>query len=294
MPFSDYNELSFVNLNLKNYNLAIEYSNKALQFVSDKNYKIFPLNNQALAYQKKKEYTTAISIYKKIIEWSKPNKQEYARILSNMAKTKWLENPNYPARDELLEALKIRQEEKDSWGLNASYGHLADYYTQLLPDSARYYANALKHIAEYLKSPDDELAALSKLIPLSTFEKYKEYFKQHQFLSDSLQTARSNAKNQFALIRYNAEKHKTENLTLQKENAETRLRILWWQVILIIVTILTIIGFIWYRKLKQQAIQEQRLRMSKKCMIKLPTGFIVLCRKLNTRGFLKKMYCSIN
>ena len=101
------------------------------------------------------------------------------------------------------------------------------------------------------------------------------YFLRYQNLVDSVQIANNKSKNQFALIRYEVEKNKAENLTLQKENAEKKYQIAKREVIifgtLLIGVAGAIIGFIWYRKRKQkielqaqQAIQESRLKTSKK------------------------------
>jgi gentisate 1,2-dioxygenase len=60
--------------------------------------------------------------------------------------------------------------------------------------------------AKEIKNPDDQLEALQKLIALEPSEKSKFYFSKYQKINDSLQNARSKAKNQFALIRYETEK----------------------------------------------------------------------------------------
>ena len=91
----------------------------------------------------------AIKIFQHIVNGSKTKDKEYSRALSNYALTQWLQNPNHNPVPELKEALNIRLKEKDLWGLNASYSHLADYYTQKKPDSALIYATKctmlLKH-----------------------------------------------------------------------------------------------------------------------------------------------------
>jgi signal transduction histidine kinase len=192
-----------------------------------------------------------------------------------MARTKWLADPGYHAAPELYRALRIRQTEKDSWGENASYAHLADYYTHSRPDSALHYALAMYAVARRLESPDDQLEALQKLIRLAPPRDTKPYFARYQQLSDSLQTARNAAKNQFALIRYDAEKNKAENLRLQKDNAESKLQLLK-QHIFLAITLAVLIGgsvtaVFWYRKRKQRmeleaqnAVQESQLKLSKK------------------------------
>ncbi len=272
---SDYNELGSSSLNLKNYDAAIAYYDLALKFARDEAYKTIALNNKAVAYQKKGQYTQAIAIYRAVIDKSKKNKKEYARILSNLAKVQWLQDTSYYAAPGLLQALQIRKEIKDDWGLNASYAHLSDYYASSQPDSALLYAIKMYTIAQQLNSPDDELEALQKLLILSPSKYLKQYFIRYQNLNDSVQTARNTAKNQFALIRYDAEKNKSDNLRLQKDNTEKRIQILKQRIIILgiccIIIACAVIVVIWYRKRKQQmlwesqnAIRENQLKTSQK------------------------------
>jgi signal transduction histidine kinase len=274
---SDYNELGLDASNLKDYESAIRYYDSAIKFALDSMTRLLLLNNQAIAYQKKKDYASALNIYQAVIVNRKklgPEK-EYARVLSNMARTKWMANPNYNAAPEFLKALKLRIKEKDLWGQNSSYIHLADFYLGTKPDSALFYANKLYHVAQQIQSPDDQLEALQKLIKLSPPQDTKHYFTRYQQLSDSLQTSRNAAKNQFALIRYDAEKNKADNLELQKENTEKKYQIVKQQAVMggiVSATLAGSIGFIfWFRKRKQriemeaeQAIRSSQLKTSKK------------------------------
>ena len=265
---SDYNELGRNSSNLKNYDAAIDYYDEVLKRSKHENFKDIALNNQAVSYQDMGHYAQAITIYQSILDRSKNDREEYARVLSNLAKTRWLADSTYQAAPDLLMALHIREAEKDEWGLNASYAHLSNYYTHKAPDSALLYAGKMYSIAQHLKSPDDQLEALRKLITLSPPATSKQYFLRYQFLSDSIQTIRNAAKNQFALIRYNAQKNKADNLRLQKD-------IIQQQVVTygIVAFFIVIIGaiIIWYRKRKQlmewrsqNAIRESQLRTSQK------------------------------
>src|SRR5690606_19010553 len=121
-------------------------------------------------------------------------------------------NRAYNAAPHLLTALKIREKENDKWGKNSSYAHLAEYYEQSRSDSALFFARKRYAIAREIKSADDQILALRMLIRLSPSDAAKWYFEVYQQLSDSVQLARSAAKNQFALIRYEVEKNKTEHL----------------------------------------------------------------------------------
>lgn len=273
--FSDYNQLGRNSSDLKNYAAAIAYYDRALGYSGDNPYKLVVLNNKANAYQQLRQYDQAIALYDSILGGSKNTPTAYARVLTNLAVVRWLKDPNYPAGRDLYAALRMREGEKDQWGLNSSYAHLADYYTSSRPDSAFRYAQAMYAIAHRLQSPDDELHALEKLILLGPPRAVKAYFTRYHLLSDSIETQRNAAKNQFALIRYEAEKNKTENLQLLRDNAEKRTEILRQRFILLA----SVAGFVlvlawllsWFKRRRKATerkaldrIRDSRLQTSKK------------------------------
>ena len=264
---SNYNELGNNNISLKNYDAAIGYFNKALQFTTNNDNQIIALNGKALAYQKKGAYQQADSVYNTIISFIINNPKEYARILSNQAKTRWLQDSSYPAAPDLIKALSIRESLKDKRGLNASYAHLSDYYATTQPDSALYYAKKMYATARQIDSPDDELEALTKVLNLSPAKELKQYIYRYEYLHDSLQTARNAAKNQFALIRYEAEKNKSDNLQLLKDNAQKKVQLLRHQIAFVFITIFVVAAGIiirmWYRKRKQQMESEKQAHQLK-------------------------------
>ncbi|MBS1662818.1 MAG: ATP-binding protein [Bacteroidetes bacterium] len=289
---SDYNELGTNSQNLKNYDASIEYYDQALKFIKDDNFKIITLNNKALVYQKMKKYTQAISIYQSILGQSKADRKEYARILTNLAITRWLQDSTYRSAPDLLEALQIRKDEKDDWGLNSSYAHLSDYYAHSRPDSALFYADRMYAIAQQLNSPDDQMEALQKLISLSPAKALKQYFERYQHLNDSVQTARNSAKNQFALIRYEAEKSKADNLRLQKDNIQQR--IIFYGTVSIFAVILGI-AVAWYRKRRQRmqwesenAVRESQLKTSKKVHDVVANGLYRLMTEVEYQESINK------
>ncbi|EKD31764.1 MAG: Sensor histidine kinase, partial [uncultured bacterium] len=296
---SNYHELGNICLNLKNYEAAIDYYQKALKYIKQSDYEAIALNSIALTYQKKGDYDQAIDLYKSLLTRSKDNKKEYARVLSNYAKTKWLKDSAYPAGPELQHALQIRKDSNDIRGLNASYAHLSDYYSLSLPDSALYYAGKRYEIAREMKSPDDEVEALSKLITLSPTNLLKPYFTRYQYLTDSIQTAKNAAKNQFALIRYEAAKSKADNLQLQKDNAQKKNQLMLQRFILA----LTILFFISagvvltlrYRRRRQQiefasrqAIQEHQLKTSQKVHDVVANGLYRIMTDLEYKASIDK------
>lgn len=276
----NYNELGTVSLNLKNYDAALIYYDQALKFAQDEGFKLTFLNNKAVVYQKKKNYSLAIDIYDSIIDQTHGDQQTYARVLSNRAKTKWLQNPGYNATPELWMALQIRTSEKDVWGQNASYAHLSDYYAHSRQDSGLIYARKMYSTALYLESPDDEVEALQKLINLSPPDDSKKYFTRYQYLNDSIQTARNSAKNQFALIRYDAEKNKADNLILQKENSDKRNQITWQWFMISGIILLASFAFLWYRRRKQQILKEQQLKTSQHVHDVVANGLYLLINQI--------------
>lgn len=286
--YANYNELGNTSLNLKNYNQAINYYNQALKYAKDRDSKIIALSNKAVALQKIKQYKEALAIFETIIGQCANNPKRYARILSNMTRTKWLKDPSYNATPELWDALSLRENIKDNWGLNASYSHLSDYYTVSQPDSALVYANKMYAVAQQLNSPDDEQEALQKIIVLDASPSVKKYFTRYQYLNDSLQTARNSAKNQFALIRYEAAKNKADNLALQKDNAEKKIQIISQWITIASVLVLVVIAFIWYRKRKQQILHEQQLKTSKKVHDTIANGIYSIMSEVEHSDVLER------
>ncbi|MCT3846400.1 tetratricopeptide repeat protein [Elizabethkingia anophelis] len=261
---ANYNNLGIASYNLKDYMKALKFYDLAIKFSSDSKDIITYSNNEANTYREQKKYPEALKVYNQILKENNNKKStEYSRALTNLAKTKWLQNANYNPVSELKEALNIRLQEQDLWGQNSSYAHLADYYIQKKPDSALIYAAKMYGVAKKLKSPDDQIEALQKLIILENPEKSKQYFLTYQKLNDSLQTARSKAKNQFALIRYETEKNKADFQKAQADNVKKQNQILKQYAGLGILGLVLIGGGVWYRRRKKILQQEKELEVKK-------------------------------
>ncbi len=272
---SDYNELGMTSSKLGNYDHAIGYFDLALKFSDDKDYRLIFTNNKANALRERGAYKQALTLYNQVLRQTPREGKEFARLITNMANTKWLMDPRYNAAPELLHALHIRERNKDLWGQNSSYAHLAEYYAASKPDSGLYYAGKMHLIARSLQSPNDELYALKRLIQLSPAISAKRYFSRYEQLNDSLQTARNAAKNQFALIRYHTEKGKADNLKLQKENSDKQYELIQQRIrfygVVAAFALLTFLAARWYRvrrrrleNEKKEAVLENQRRTSKK------------------------------
>lgn len=252
--------LGNTSFNLEEYDEAIEFYNESLSYSKNNNGSIITKNALANAYREKKDYQRAMKIQQEILRHD-IDKVEYARILSNLTYTKWLNNPSYVAQTDLLKALSIRLQNNDRRGLNASYSHLADYYENKQPDSALFYANRMYQNATGNKSPDDRLDALQKLVKLSPSTQSKSYFLNYLSLNDSILNARNISKNQFAVIRYQVEKHKNDFLKAEAENTKKQNKIVLQYLALALLLLLLGFGYFWYRKRKKTLQQEKELEV---------------------------------
>lgn len=296
---NDYNELGLTSFNLKNYGAAIRFYDRALAATADEQLKLVILNNKANAYREQKAYGPALNIYRTITGKTGKEGTAYARALTNMAATQWLSDPRYDAAPELLKALAIRVKEKDEWGQNSSFAHLADYYTPSRPDLALSYARRLYAMAQRLQSPDNRLDALEKLVRLAPPKESRGYFVKYRELGDSIQTARNASKNQFALIRYNVQKERADKLKLQKENTEKKYQIDRQRAVIVGTFVLIVLGVFflrfWYRKRQQQsemkaqqAIRESELKTSKKVHDVVANGLYRIMKEVENGSGIDK------
>jgi signal transduction histidine kinase len=289
---ADYNLLANNCLDLENYEATQGYYDLALKFTNDEKTTGVYFNNKGVAYQKQMDYDKAIGSFETAITKLKEAPIEYAQARSNLARSRWLKNPDYAAASAFHEALEIRKRENDDWGLNASYSHLADFYALSKPDSSRQYAEKMYEIARKLESPDDQVEALQKLIRVSPAIEVKTYFLRYDRLRDSLQNARNRSKNQFALIRYETEKGKVENLRLQKNNIKQRI-IIYSTISISLLVIILMVAVYWYRKRRiewktQKTIRENQLKTSRKVHDVVANGLYRIMNDLEHREKIEK------
>ncbi|UWX59986.1 hypothetical protein N0B40_16425 [Chryseobacterium oranimense] len=287
----NYNNLGVTFQNLKEFNKAALFYNKAAHFSQDPIYQLTLLNNKAISYTYLKKYDSAIHIFNKILAFPniKTQRKIFSKVYDNLAFTKFSQNPLYNAESELNEALQIRKEIHDNDGLNASFYHLTEYFENKDPKKALYYANENWQIAKKNNSPDDQLRALQKIITLESSNNSKHFFLKYQNLNDSLQTARNKAKNQFAMIRFDAEK-------MKNEIAENEVELLKRNIGLGTLSIFLIGGFFWYKKRQKRLKQEKeleikntQLKLSKKVHDVVANGIYQVMTKIeNQENFDKE------
>lgn len=265
---SNYNNLGNVTSALGDKAKAIEFYNLAIKYEGDSASTRTYLNNLGKLYQDEKDYDQAIAIYRTVLKDEKTGTTAFARVLTNYATAMWKSQERYNPVKDFTVALDIRKNEKDLWGQNSSYAHFSDYYAKRDLDSALYFARKQYITAQQIPSAVDQVSALKRLIQLTPGDSSKTYFAVYQHLTDSIEQARAAAKNQFALIRYEVEKNKADNLRLQKDNAEKTNRLIGLSIVFLF---LGVGGVLWYKKRKQRLeleaqnrVKETQLHLSKK------------------------------
>jgi hypothetical protein len=207
------------------YSEAIYWYEKAINLSDNKSNKISYLNNKANSLRYLKEYDKSISILTNLLNDSLVNTipKTKARIIDNLAITKWQANENETVLKDLILALNIRIQENDWYGQMASYGHLSDYYSKKDTKKSVVYAEELYKVATVLKSPQDQIEALQKLVKFSSQNEAKQYYNTYFKISDSINNAEKSALNKFAKIKYDSDKNREDNLQLTVKTVENEL-----------------------------------------------------------------------
>lgn len=213
-----YTSIGLNYLHLANYEDANKMFEKAIQITDDSLTIYIAKNNIAYAYIKQKAYQKAVQLLSEIE--TKKGLQEspldYARVLDNKGIALFHLNDN-TALSYLEKAKAIRETNKDDSQIVSSYMHLAEYYQKendletTIKWAEKAYQSATKAFI-----PDDRLEALNLLFTATSNNDLKnQYHETYIRINDSLQKARQQAKNQFAKIKYDAEKAETQKQTYQ-------------------------------------------------------------------------------
>lgn len=289
---SSYNNMAIASSFLYDYKKAIIFYKNAIKYtINQKNKYIYYNNlgdvlisqgNPKLA-QKYLEY----AIYSK-------DHENQSMAINNLARAKLLDNKNYDPLPEFYKALQIRRENDDLNGLNSSFATLANYYLETDKNKSLSFAKKMLETSFEINNPEDQLQALQKIIKLDK-NNYLEYFQKFQKINDSVQLARSNAKNQFAYFSYGIEKKESENQQLKLKMAEENVKTIIRNVGLAALSLLLIGGFFWYRKRKKRLEQEKelevkntQLKMSKKVHDVVANGIYQVMTKIENQEDFSK------
>ncbi|WP_456376832.1 tetratricopeptide repeat-containing sensor histidine kinase [Lutibacter sp.] len=220
-----YNYLGLIYMELQEFDRAIYYHKKALEYlkkVDDKRYyKEWSLNNLGLTYQKMKKYEEAIESFNKALKNSNLKKRNinfYARLLDNIAYTKFLDGDTTNIAQELYKSLKIRDSVKNISGVVISKRHLSEFYAFKLDTlQAVKLANEAHNLANKIENNRDKLETLLLLSKVDT-KNVSNYLANYIHLNDSLQVEERKIRNKFTRIRFETDEYidETEKLSEQK------------------------------------------------------------------------------
>jgi len=262
---SVYNNLGIISRNLKNYESADFYFQKAIGVnKKNKNTQNLPFiyNGIGMSYQKQLNHQKAIEYFLIGLDVDSIKIKyplQYALLLENLTYSQYKLGKEDFIIDRHEEVLKIRIENKDINNLSISHIMLSEAYNDIKKsrNKAKFHAlEALKY-AKQTHNNKRWLEALKSLSDLSSGNESKAYLEEYITLNDSLFQQERQLKNQFAKIRYETDKKEKENTFLKSEN-EKRLaevekqrqqKIIGWLVaILSVLILLSSISFFSFRR----------------------------------------------
>jgi signal transduction histidine kinase len=274
---SIYNTLGINYKNLFDYDNSIYYYNQAFKLAEDDLQKAILKNNIAVVYMDKQDYQHAIPILAPLLSKKEvlANNENHARILDNLGFSYFKTGNSKKGLDYINQALKIREQIKDDFGITASYYRLSEFYSKTNPILSYHYAQLSYAKATKVNNVNDRLKSLDLLIKNSTGNQLKKFTTNYLRINDSLNQARQKAKNQFAKIKYDSTKEKNENLKLKAQKAENALELEEQKnrnYILCFITFIVILCavFLYYysrnrnKKKELEAVYKSETRMSKK------------------------------
>jgi len=247
--YASYNHLALLQSDIKEYDKALFYHNKAIEYLSKikNNESLFEtsLNNIGNVYLNKGDYSEALNYYNKILEndgLKVKDLTHYARVIDNKAYCKLLKGDTINVKKGLFKSLKIRDSINSKGGIVISKIHLSKYYSFSLDTvTAIKYAKEAKILAKEIKNSRDYLISLKILSNLDK-KKSKNYLEEYIKFSDSLQNIDRKIQNKFTRIAYETDEYIEETKRLSQQKI---------QLLLISLTILLIISLVYYIKIQK-------------------------------------------
>ncbi len=227
------NQLGLVYRELKYFDKAIDYHNKALEIITkeklNKNEEeALCYGNIGLVYEYKKDYKKANYFYKKSLsnpDVKKNNALLYAIHIDNYAYSNVLLLNKNNTLNLLLESLKIRDSINDPSYIILSYIHISEYYQKFndYNNSLFYsktsidFANKALQLAKQNKNPLDIVAALKQAAAVNKLNA-SAYTQDFIRINDSLLTAERKNLDRFARIQLETDEVIKENKILDNKN----------------------------------------------------------------------------
>jgi len=225
--YSCYNYLGVIYMELEEFDKAIYYHNKALEYLDKVEKKKVgllkegSLSNLGLVYQKLKDYDKSIESFEQALKSNNLKSQNinfYARLIDNIAYTKFLDGDSTNVFEELNRAFKIRDSIHNLSGVVISKRHLSEFYA-FKSDTLKAVelANEALNLANKVENNRDKLESLLLLSKVDKINASK-FLANYVHLNDSLQVEERKIRNKFTRIRFETDEYidETEKLSQQK------------------------------------------------------------------------------
>jgi len=224
-----YNLIGISSNELKNFDNALVYHRKALDYVnryteissSKIHYRSSTLNNMGYVYLNLNNYKEAANNFRQAL--SEPNLLEdnpyiYAAVVDNLAYSKFKLQDYTKLPDLFFESLKIREENQLFSGVIANKIHLSEFYAATFDTiNAQKYANEALQLAKTTKISGDLLGSLKQLSAVE-HKNSSLYSKEYIRINDSIQSEERKAKDKFARIAFETDEIIVEKDKLAEQN----------------------------------------------------------------------------
>jgi signal transduction histidine kinase len=224
-----YNLIGICSNELKNYDNAIVYHKKALDYVnkyeeignSSFHFRASSLNNLGYVYQNINNHEEAVNTFREALTEKnllQDSPDIYSAIVDNLAYSKF-KLGNYNGLPELFfESLRIREKNGLYSGVINNKIHLSEFYAVKKDTiNSQRFANEALQLAKTTKISGDLLGSLKQL-SLVEHKNSSQYSKEYIKISDSIQQEERKAKDKFARIAYETDEIIGEKDKLEEQN----------------------------------------------------------------------------
>jgi signal transduction histidine kinase len=222
-----YNLIGVSSNEMKNYDRALYYHNRALKIVTDSPeqdiYYLGPssMNNIGVVYQNMGMHKKAIGFFKEAIAYKNLRRESpglYAILLDNLAYSKFKSNDFSELPNLFFKSLRIRDSLDLSSGIVVNKIHLSEYYAfkKDTLNSQKYAWEAL-NVSKKSKISGDILGSLKQIF-LIDHKNAANYYREYIKISDSIQQAERKIKDRFDRVQFETDEIKVENDKLEEQN----------------------------------------------------------------------------
>ncbi len=222
--YNCYNQLGSVTTSLKEYDKAVEYFQKALDYLKPigryNSHALEAYNNLGVVFLEQGENKRALQYFTMVLDRDsllQVNPKLFALAKSNLAYSRLRLDDKSELPQLFNTAVKIQDSIGDNFGISRSYYGLAEYYL-CEKDTAKALANA-QHAKLYAQrsSNNERLLETLKLFTSIDPKNATTYTREYIALNDSLQQEERKTRNKFARIRFETDEFIAQNQLLARQ-----------------------------------------------------------------------------